>query len=363
MKKWLLSLCMVLALTACKDEKKETTTTNTKPIVKIGAILPLSGDLAVWGNSEKQGLMLAKGNLPADLKNKYELVIEDSSNANKNIQHLAQKLISVDKVNAIITMFDPAANIVGPMASANKIIHFGQSWFPQYVTDEYNYNVYADMKEEAQLIANYLANKKIKKVYLFTVNQTGFIGGTDILKQLLKEQSIEYQETTFNFGQTDFRTDIVKAKSFEAQAYIIGAFAPEADILTKQLKQINGEDIIITGLDLGLNIANKSLYEGSVFASPAIPNNSFLKDYQTKYNDENYLFGATVGYVSFNALVHAFENNQKNNNNPVAEFLCSNHNIPTIYAEDITKDKGLIYIPAKLLTITQDKLIAFEEEK
>ena len=362
MKKWLLSLCMVLALVACKDEKKETTQADTRPVIKIGAILPLSGDLSVWGNSEKQGLMLAQENLPTKLKNRYKLIIEDSSNANKNIQHLAQKMISVDKVNAIITMFDPAANIIGPMATANKIIHFGQSWFPQYVTNKFNYNVYADMKEEARLITDYLANKGIQKVYLFTVNQTGFIGGTDILKQLLKEQNITYQETTFNFGQTDFRTDIVKAQSFDAQAYIIGAFAPEADILTKQLKQTNGDDIVITGLDLGLNIANRNLYEGSVFGSPAIPNSSFLKDYQSKYNDENYLFGATVGYVSFNAIVHAFESSQDGNNNSVAEFLYFNNNIPTIYEENISKDKGLIYIPSKLLTINKNKLSTFEKE-
>ena len=351
---------MVLALTAC-DNKKEETQANAKPVIKIGAILPLSGDLAVWGNSEKQGLMLAQENLPEGLRNKYELVIEDSSNANKNIQHIAQKMISVDKVDAIITMFDPAANIVGPMATTNKIIHFGQSWFPQYVTDEYNYNVYADMREEARLIAEYLAQKGIKKVYLFTVNQTGFIGGTDILKQLLEKREIEYQETNFNFGQTDFRTDIVKAQSFEAEAYIIGAFAPEADILTKQLKQINGEDIIITGLDLGLNIANRRLYKGSVFGSPAIPENSFLSAYNTKYDDENYLFGATVGYVSFNALVNAFENSQILDKQDVASFLSENNNIPTIYSEKIIKDGGLIYIPSKLLTIKDDKLMTFAE--
>lgn len=359
MKRWLLSLCMVLALVACKEEKK--TAANEKPVVKIGAILPLSGDMAIWGNSEKNGLMLALNALPKDTKNQYELVIEDSANTNKNIQHIAQKLVTIDKVDAIITMFDPAANIVGPIASASSILHFGQSWFPKYVTDKYNYNVYVDMEDEAQLIADYLAQEGIQKAYLFTVNQTGFIGGTDILKKLLKEQGIEYQETNFNFGQTDFRTDIVKAQSFEAEAYIIGAFAPEADILTKQLKQINGEDIIITGLDLGLNIANKNLYDGSVFGSPAIPENSFLNAYKTKYNDENYLFGASVGYVSLNAIVHAFENSKTLDKQTVASFLRTDNNVPTIYSEKIVKDGGLIYIPSKLLTIKDDKLVVFEE--
>ena len=41
MKKWLLSLFMVLALIACKDEKKEQTQVTAKQ-VKIGIILPFT---------------------------------------------------------------------------------------------------------------------------------------------------------------------------------------------------------------------------------------------------------------------------------------------------------------------------------
>ena len=200
MKKLILTLCLALSLTACGEENE--TPKTDKPIIKIGAILPLSGDLAIWGNSEKQGLILAKENLPTDLRNQYDLIFEDSSNTNKNIQHIAQKLISVDKVDALITMFDPAANIVGPMASINKIIHFGQSWFPKYVTDKYNYNVYADMRDEANLIADYLDKKGIRKAYLFTVNQTGFIGGTDILKELLDQKGFYYELYNSQFETT-----------------------------------------------------------------------------------------------------------------------------------------------------------------
>ena len=356
MKKLILSLCCVLALVACKD--KQQATPDTKPIIKIGAILPLSGDLAIWGNAEKNGLLLAQQKLSADTKNQYQLIIEDSANANKNIQHLAQKLLTIDKVDALITMFDPAANIVGPIASANRVLHFGQSWFPKYVGDKYNYNVYADMNDEAALIAEHLAQKHIKKVYLFTVNQTGFIGGTEILKQMLAEKNIAYQETFSNFGQRDFKTDIVKAKSFDAEAYVIGGFAPEADILASQLKQLNGNNIIITGLDLGLNIANRQLYEASVFASPALPDAGFITEYQTRFGDQNFMFGGVVGYISFNAIVYAFENATKEN---VADFLLQSSNVPTIFNRQIVKDNGMIFMPSDLLTITDGKILSFEE--
>lgn len=360
MKKILLTLCMVLSLTAC-DEKKATKQSMSKPVIKIGAILPLSGDLAVWGNSEKQGLFLAQENLPYNTKFQYKFIIEDSANSNKNIQHIAQKLISVDKVQAIITMFDPAANIVAPLASANKVLHFGQSWFPQYVGDKYNYNVYADINDEAQLIADYLQNKGIKKVYFFTVNQTGFIGGTEILKNILDKKDISYQETFFNFGQRDFMTDIIKAKDFKAEAYVLGAFAPEVDILAKQLKQVNGDDVLITGLDLGLNVANRGLYANQVFAVPALPQADFIQKYQARFGDENYLFGAVVGFISFNAIVAGFEKTKKDDVSLVADFVFKNNKVASVFADGIKKEGGKIYLPSELLTVIENKLIAFEE--
>ena len=39
MRRWLLSLCMVLALVACKDEKKQEA--DAKPVIKNGKQVPL----------------------------------------------------------------------------------------------------------------------------------------------------------------------------------------------------------------------------------------------------------------------------------------------------------------------------------
>ena len=352
MKKLLISILTAITLVACSEEKSD------KPVVKIGAILPLTSDLAVWGNSEKQGLILAQENLPTTTKYTYKLIFEDSGNENKNVQHIAQKLISVDKVDAIITMFDPAANIISSLASDNKIPHFGQSWFPQYVKDKYNYNIYADMRNEAKLIADYLKQKRIKKVQLFTVNQTGFINGTNILKKYLQDSNIIYQETLFNFGEQDFRSAINKTKKFAPQAYVIGAFAPETDILTKQIKQYAGKDVLITGLDLGLNVSNLSLYEDSVFVMPALPQNSFLDQYIKRFNDKNYLYGAAIGFISFNTIVGAYENASKDN---VADFLWETNEVPSIYDVSITKEHNIIYLPSQLMSIKDGEFIEFKE--
>ena len=62
MKKFIFILMMATALTACGDEntdKNKTAETTVKPVIKIGATLPLTGNLAVYGKALQKSLDLA----------------------------------------------------------------------------------------------------------------------------------------------------------------------------------------------------------------------------------------------------------------------------------------------------------------
>ena len=79
MKKWLLSLLMATALTACgESDSNKTAQANNKPVVKIGAIFPLSGDSAESGEYARDALIMAMEDAKAqDLKYEYKVLIED----------------------------------------------------------------------------------------------------------------------------------------------------------------------------------------------------------------------------------------------------------------------------------------------
>ena len=78
MKKGLLSLVLALGLVAC-GEKAEAPKENEKPIIKIGATLPLTGDAAEAGQAAKAGLEMILADLQQKgLKYNYQLVFEDN---------------------------------------------------------------------------------------------------------------------------------------------------------------------------------------------------------------------------------------------------------------------------------------------
>src|SRR3989344_4949025 len=88
---------------------------SSKPTVKIGVTLPLTGNIARLGQSTKNAIELAYANLPENTKYNYELVIEDDQFKPIVGASTASKLINVDKVSALISFGSPVGSAVSPI--------------------------------------------------------------------------------------------------------------------------------------------------------------------------------------------------------------------------------------------------------
>ncbi|MFI3242240.1 MAG: ABC transporter substrate-binding protein [Alphaproteobacteria bacterium] len=352
MNKCVLFLMVILSLASCKKDEFN----NGKQTIKVGAILPLSGDSAIWGHGVKNGIELAFDDISEKTKYNYKFIVEDNTNTNKSTQAIAKKLLHVDKVNAIITVFDPTANIVAPLASQNKVIHFGSSWFPQFINYEYSFNIYSNIYSQAQLMKSLLQSQRASNVVLFTVNQSGFLAGSDVLKEELSGSNINVcKEIRFNFGQKDFLIDIAKLMDCVSSTFVINAFSPELDIIVRQLKQVLGNNIKFTGFDLGLNVDNYELLKGSTYPTIVFPNEAFINKYITKFNDYNYMYGSGIGYVEIKILVDAFENIGNGtavpNTEDVSAYIKNKSEIKGVFGDMETDGSGNIFIPVGLMEI------------
>ena len=161
MKKWLLSLCMVLALVACKDEEKETTQADTRPVIKIGASFPLSGNMAAIGNAAHKALVASINAVNAEPNNKYhyELLVENDQMDPKIINNLAHKFIFSDKVNAIVSYFSVANRSVAPLAAQHKIINFMFGFGDDSLLSKYNFQNFLTIDDENSAIINFFFEK------------------------------------------------------------------------------------------------------------------------------------------------------------------------------------------------------------
>src|SRR3989304_5574058 len=232
----------LLLLAACATEQMETTPTatevvKTQAVVKIGASLPLTGDIAFLGEASRNALELALKEVQGT-KYKYELVFEDDKLDAKLASTTATKLIQVDNVDAIISLSSGTGNVVTPLAEQNKVIHFGIASDSNVAKGMFNFIHWTPPDEEARLWVQKAQEHGYKRVAIIVLQHPAAIAVVDAAKKHAKGTDIELHEEFFNPGEKDFRTVLVRSKQFNPDAYMLMAFSPELDILHKQLKEL-----------------------------------------------------------------------------------------------------------------------------
>ena len=213
MKKWLLSLCMVLALTACKDEKKESSQVKAKPVIKIGATLPLTGDSAEVGLATKAGLEMVLDELKQkNLKYDYKLVFEDNQMSPKKVATTINKLINVDEAKAILTFWNLMGNTAAALANQNEVFSLTCSIGEDSTKGSYNFNNYASNYEQSKAMVETLKKNRVKTVALFTDNSGMRQQYEEVKDYIAKNSDIQIVfEEFFNPGEKDYKAAIIKA--------------------------------------------------------------------------------------------------------------------------------------------------------
>jgi branched-chain amino acid transport system substrate-binding protein len=125
---WGVVAVVVLVFLFMWGSRSGSSTTESGP-VKIGLSLPLTGDLAFIGEADRNAALLAleEINNQQGLKHAYELVIEDDSFDAAKASSVIQKFLSVDNVDAVISIGSTAGNAIAPVAEANELPHIGMA--------------------------------------------------------------------------------------------------------------------------------------------------------------------------------------------------------------------------------------------
>lgn len=143
--------------------------------------------------------------------------------------------------------------------------------------------------------------------------------------------------------------------------YILGAFAPESDILIKQLREIVGNNVKLTGIELGVNVSSYKVFNGYWFSAPAFPNDEFMKKYTEKYADDTFINFAGMGYTELSLLIDAFENANANDSNiptadSISEYFISKM-FDSVFGVIKVKSNGQIDIPVSIMKAEDGKLV------
>jgi len=357
MKKILSCLCMLIAVIACN--KKDTNQAQNKPIVKIGVVAPLTGNMAMVGEGIKSAVILAEEDLAKrNLKNNYEFIVEDDAYEARKTAMIYPKLKSLDKVDAILSTFSQTGKIIAPHAQADKILHISLSSDAEIARGKYNFLDWTTPKNTAKRMLEFYKKHNIRKIVSFVPNNAGALPQETAFMDLVKDDGeIKVSRHLIAAEERDFRTLFVKSAQEKPDAYLALIYGSSFIPFFKQYREA-GETALITSIETFAALSDTSIAEGAYYTDAAVADDEFLKRHQQRFGEiSNY--GVGTMYDTIMLTVEAFE--KAENKTQAADELAKIKHYNGVVGKLEQEEEGIFNSPAILMTIKNGKRVKVEE--
>lgn len=295
-------------------------------VINVGALYPLTGQLAAFGDEYKRGIDLKLDEINAGLakdKLKLQMFYEDSQgNANVGLPGFT-KLVTVNKTPVVlIAGGSPVVLVTLPAAEEQGVLvmQTGAN-SPKLVGASKNLiNVAPTGTIEAQTMLAY-ANKQMgaKKLALIAIKNDFGVPLADFSSTYWKSTGAEvvayeqYEATAADFGSL-----VAKVRTAKPDAIYLATAGTTVPILIKQIREagITAPMLSHTGVETRDLIevggaANKDLYWTSIHFDPADPESApFVNAYKAKYQRDP-LIGAAVQVDALAVIAQAAQSLKK----------------------------------------------------
>lgn len=315
------------ALTGCGDGSKGA----DGDTIKVGGLLEMTGGSASFGISGKNGIDLAlkkineKGVLGGK---KLSLVVADTKSEASEATNGMQKLISQDKVVAVIGPNQSSAVIAsGAINNGAKVVDITPMGTNPDVTVDpktkqvkpYSFRTCFIDPFQGTVMASFASNElKVKRAAIYIDNTSDYAKG---LAQFFKENFVKNGgqvviEEAYLQKDTDFKSTLTKIKAAKPDFIYIPGYYQEVGLIVKQAREM-GITVPMAGGD-GWDsaklpeIAGKAALENTFFSSLYSPddtsdlNKEFVAEYKKAYNTNPDVFAA-LAYDSTLLVAKAIE--------------------------------------------------------
>ena len=267
---------------------------------KVGVTIPMSGPLGIWGDRLMNGMNIAAEEINAKggIKGKkIELVYEDHKGDPNTGVAAYRKLVSVDKVPAVITIFTGIAFAQIPVADETKTIIFsGGVQHPDFTKkSRWAFRNTTNANQEIETVAEVaLRGLKKKRIAVLHVNDEVGRYYQETMERKTKELGGQIVVTdAYENAGTDFRSQLTKVKAANPEILaILGTGTKALAQVVKQAAELGIKAQILSNsateaADL-IDVAGKAA-EGIIYAIPAFDPDSkdplvanFVKTYKER---------------------------------------------------------------------------------
>lgn len=232
------ALAIVLIVTQTKKEVEE---------IKIGAIAPLTGPAAPYGENVRDGILLAVEEInkaEGINKHKITLIFEDEGGGPRVAVDAVRKLIASDNVSVIIGPSTSNGIMASaPIAEEKHVVLFSPGAASDNVRDagDYIFRNRASAYQEAVALAKYaLIDKNLTRFTILRSDADYAVSFASAFRRTVEDNNGNVLiEEAFQEGSTDLRTQLSKIIGSKPEAIFIIGVPIEIGNILKQVREMD----------------------------------------------------------------------------------------------------------------------------
>lgn len=292
--------------------------------IRIGAIDPLTGPFAAYGEPVRDGMLLAvdeinsKGGIRGQ---KIELLLEDDAGDPKTSVNAFTKLATVAKVPVIIGPLSSGASMAtAPLADRYRVVQLSTLAGTIDLTNagDYVFRIYPSSEMGSRYIAKVAIERfNAKRVAIFYPNNSVGVTSNKFVTEVVKQAGAEVVAVeTFNDGDRDFRTQLTKIAGATPDVILCSTYYEEGAQILVQAKQLGltvpvlGEDGWFGPIAAIAGDALKNLYFANVAFGTEYKGNhimqEFIAAFERRFGKKPNSFSA-AGHAAVYLVKHAIE--------------------------------------------------------
>lgn len=318
----LIASLMIFSFGCVKKEEKE---------IKIGAILPLTGDFSSHGEDAKKGIDLAldEVNNKGGIGGKKVIVVyeDDKMQASSGVSAF-EKLTTIDKVSVVLGgVGSSVALAIAPIAEKKKVVLLSPTASNPKLTYAGNYifRIWPSDIYEGGVMSEFIYKTLgIKKVACLYINNDFGQGLREVLGKRLKELGGEIIiSEPYEQGATDFRAQLSKIKNVSPEGIYLPGYYQEVAKIAVQIKEMGIKAKLfstspIENPDL-IKLAGQAT-ENIIYTRPAFdpqkPSEkykAFASNFKRKYGMEPGI-AAAYSYDAMEVILHSLAETSRKGN-------------------------------------------------
>jgi branched-chain amino acid transport system substrate-binding protein len=368
---WLLGISALLVASSCSPTASESSE------IVIGEYGSLTGTAATFGTSSRNGIDMAIDEVNKAggvLGKKVRVIVEDDQTKPEEAQTVVTKLISKDRVVAVLGEVASSRSLAAaPVAQQNGIPMISPSSTNPKVTQvgDYIFRVCFIDPFQGLVMAKFATNTlKVKNVaVLRDIKNDYSVGLADVFIDNFKKMGGKIvADQSYSEGDTDFSAQLTSIKSANPQAVFVPGYYTEVGLIARQAKKLGLNATLMGGdgwdspklVEIGGEALNGTYFSNHYSVddpSPAIK--KFVADYKARFNEAPDALAA-LAYDAAHILIESMRKANSTEGTKLRDAIAQTANYPGVTGNiTIDKDRNSVK-PAVVLQVKDGKL-AFVE--